>query len=509
MSSETIEIKNALLSVSDKTNLLPLAQALIDKNVTLYSTGGTAKYLISHGVQVQSVSDITQFPEMMGGRIKTLHPKILGGVLGRRGIDDADAKSHGIPWIDMVVCNLYPFKETISQANVTMDDAVENIDIGGPTMIRAAAKNFKDVLVLVSPNDYSDAIAAVQKEHLPMALRQKWSHKAFAHVSAYDAMIADYLNDEPFKQNINLTYTLQTQLRYGENPHQQASVYRDDKSALSILDAKQLQGKQLSFNNLIDAEAAINAVADFDAPASVVIKHANPCGMAVDNSIHQAFSKAFHCDKMSAFGGVIALNRAVDEALANDILKNFVEIVIAPEFSEAALKALSQKSALRCLALSFDSNKPPYRYKFINGGVLVQSVDDKKLTQQDLKVVTNNPLSDEVLEELLFAWQCVKHLKSNAIAVCKEQQTIGLGGGLVSRVDAVNLALAKAGTSAKGAYLASDAFFPFSDSIELAHRAGIKAIIQPGGSKKDDEVISACNQFGIDMVLTGFRCFNH
>lgn len=509
MNKDHLNIKRALISVSDKTHVVELANTLVAKGVEIISTGGTARHLSAHGIEVTLVETLTGFPEMMDGRIKTLHPMVLGGVLGRRDLDAEDAKTHGIEWTDLVVCNLYPFKETIEQKKSSLELALENIDIGGPTMIRAAAKNFPYLSVLVSSDDYNDFCHHFENRSLSFDYRKQMAQKAFAHVSAYDALVANYLNDTAYPEVLNLAYDKSMALRYGENPHQSAAVYRNNDKVMSILTAYQHHGKALSYNNLVDAQAALEAVGTLDKPSCVVVKHAMPCGLASDTAISDAFNRAYNADSKSAFGGVIALNRPCDKVLAEQIVKHFVEIVIATEFTADALVVFNAKKSLRLLSVDMCLPEAPYQLNALPGGLLLQQSDNILIDEDALQCVTGHTLTDGLLEELLFAWHSVKHVKSNAIVITKEHVTLGIGGGQVSRVDAVNLAINKAGQNATNAVLASDAFFPFRDSIDLASKAGISAIIQPGGSKKDEEVIAACKEYDIAMVFTGARCFKH
>ncbi len=512
MNTELVNIKRALLSVYDKTGIVEFAQTLIKHGVEIISTGGTAKLLAEANIAYTSVAQITGFPEIMDGRVKTLHPLIHGAILGKRDQHAQAAQQHGITWIDLVVCNLYPFAQTISQPDCNIDKALANIDIGGPTMIRAASKNFPWVGVIVDPQDY-DRITTELNEYqgITANLRKQLAAKAFAHTAQYDALIANYLADEPYPDTLTLTFTKRADLRYGENPHQKACVYQQPlASGSSILNAKQIQGKQLSFNNIFDAESALNCALEFTEPTCAVIKHANPCGVATNDTIDAAFDAALAADPKSAFGGIIALNRPCSETIAQVIIERFFEVVIAPGFSTQALTLLSQKKNLRVLDIGeITAPTQPLTGKIITHGLLLQSRDDHTITKDQLTCVTNTKPDDQQLAALLFAWQVAKHAKSNAIVIARQQQTAGIGAGQVSRVDAVDIALTKAEGKLANAVLASDAFFPFRDSIDKIAQSGIRAIIQPGGSIRDPEVIAACNEHGIAMVFTGIRSFNH
>ncbi len=504
MNRETVQVKRALLSVSDKTGIVKFAKHLHDLNIEILSTGGTSQLLREANIPVRDVSDLTGFPEMMDGRVKTLHPKVHGGILGLRDQHADIAKQYGIAWIDLVVVNLYPFSETISKPHVTLDEAIENIDIGGPAMIRSAAKNMGWVGVVVDPEDY-DRIARELSKGLSYELRAELVAKAFAYTAQYDHVIQNYLTAS---ESQVLHLEKHSDLRYGENPHQKASAYRFSNKHEGILSAKQYQGKPLSFNNISDADAAVNCVNAFSKPAAVIVKHANPCGAAVADTIEEAFQKAFNADALSAFGGIIALNQTCDKETAEQITKTFFEVVIAPDYTKEALAILSSKPNLRVLALPL-SHSASHEYKFIQGGFLMQESDHSILQMNDLKMVTKRKPSKTDLETMLFVWPVLKQLKSNAILIAKNNATVGIGVGQVSRVDAVDMAIKKAGDHIAGSILASDAFFPFRDSIDLIAGKGITAILQPGGSMRDDEVIAACDEHDIAMVFTGVRCFKH
>ncbi len=510
-------VKRALISVSDTTKLADFAQNLCDLGIDIIATGGTSRFLHAAGIPNQDVSEVTQFPEIMGGRVKTLHPKIHGAILGRRNQDAIAARQYNIEWIDLVVVNLYPFADVISKPNSSFDEAIENIDIGGPAMIRSAAKNMDWVTVVVDPNDYEKVMIELRNpQGINAITRKNLAAKAFQLTCRYDAMIHQFLSgrkDAPvdgLPPELDLAYQKKEDLRYGENPQQRAAAYFNGQTETGVLSAKQNQGKPLSFNNIVDADAAMACVREFDKPAAVIVKHANPCGVALGDTIETAFARAVAADKDSSFGGIIALNTICNEETAKKIATAFFEVVIAPEYAPMAYEIFVTKANLRVLELPKKGNESPYEYKFIEGGVLMQDKDLDKMDLEDLKIVlTKTKPSKKDLEELLFAWRVVKHIKSNAIVIAKDNQTIGLGIGQVSRVDAVDNAIRKAGDKISGAVLASDAFFPFRDSIDRIANSGIRAIIQPGGSMRDEEVIAACDEHGIAMVFTGKRCFKH
>lgn len=508
-------IKRALLSVSNKTGIVEFAQKLQSFDVEIISTGGTSKLLRDNGVPVVDVADITGFPEIMDGRVKTLHPKVHGGILGKRQAHADVAQAHGIEWIDLVVVNLYPFARVTQQDDCTFDTAIENIDIGGPTMIRAAAKNMSDVTVVVDPGDYEFVISQLQsKGELALSQRQILAQKAFAHTAQYDQLIQSYLAravlpQYEFADEQLLDLHKIADLRYGENPDQKACAYRLNGKSSPILDAPQHQGKVLSYNNIVDADAALNCVKQFQQTACVIVKHANPCGVATGNSTSKAFARAFAADSTSAFGGIIALNRPCDGEAATLMVEKFFEVVIAPEFSTEALSKFAARPNVRLLSVDFNSHSEQSHFQHVAGVLLAQTRQTTGIEQLPLNVVTQAVPSEQEMNNLRFAWQVVAHVKSNAIVVCKDEQTLGIGPGQVSRIDAVDIAIHKAGEAAVGASLASDAFFPFKDSIEQIAKSGITSIIQPGGSIRDEEVIAACNQHGIAMVFTGSRCFRH
>ena len=515
------KVTRALVSVSDKTGVLAFCRALNSLGIELLSTGGTAKLLADNQVAVTEVSDYTGFPEMMDGRVKTLHPKVHGGILGRRGIDDAVMADSGIKPIDMVVVNLYPFEQTIANPDCNLETAIENIDIGGPTMIRAAAKNHADVAIVVDPADYPAILAELQTEQsLSHATRFNLALKSFEHTARYDTAIANYLgkiNASGFPETLNLQYQRLQTMRYGENPHQQAAFYQEKNPPKgSIAAAKQLQGKALSYNNIADVDAALECVKAFpEQPACVIVKHANPCGVAVSKDLLAAYNLAYATDPTSAFGGIIAFNRELDEATAAEIVaRQFVEVIIAPLVSEGAKAALAKKQNVRVLESGFweQSNAPALDLKRVAGGLLVQDKDIGSITAADVKVVSQRAPTEQELADLLFAWKVAKFVKSNAIVYVKNGQTIGVGAGQMSRVYSAKIAGIKAedeGLVVPGSVMASDAFFPFRDGIDAAAAAGITAVIHPGGSMRDDEVIAAANEHNIAMVLTGMRHFRH
>jgi phosphoribosylaminoimidazolecarboxamide formyltransferase/IMP cyclohydrolase len=513
-----VKIKRALLSVSDKTGLVEFAKVLSSYGVEIISTGGTMKALRAAGIPVTYVSDVTGFPEIMDGRVKTLNPYIHGGILAIR--DNAEhvaaMKEHNIQGIDMVVVNLYPFRQTVAKPDVTLAEAVENIDIGGPAMIRAAAKNFNFVSVVVNPQRYNDVLAEI-KEHGEVTdrFRMALAQEAYNHTAEYDAYIAQYLGKElgegEFPETIHLVFEKIQGLRYGENPHQGAAFYREKySSGKGVANAKQLHGKELSFNNIVDVEAAYAIVSEFAKPAAAIIKHTNPCGTGIGSNLAEAYRKAYAADTVSAFGGIVALNREVDEATAEEIGKIFIEAVIAPSFSQAALDILTAKKNIRLLTCDLlELGVRQTEIKNISGGMLAQDRDVADVSREDMKVVTKRQPTEEEWQQLNLAWKVVKHVKSNAIVVAAGDQTIGVGAGQMNRVGSAAIALEQAGEKATGAVLSSDAFFPFRDSVDTAAKAGITAIIQPGGSVRDEESIEAADEHGIAMVFTGMRHFKH
>lgn len=516
-----LKIKRALISVSDKTGLEDLVKVLSKFNIEILSTGGTAKAVRALGIPVKDVSEFTGFPEMLDGRVKTLHPKIHGGLLALRENKEhmETVRKYDIGLIDMVVVNLYPFEKTVASEGVKLEEAIENIDIGGPSMLRSAAKNHKDVCVICDPSDYTKVIAEMEANNggISEGLLVELGVKVFQKTSSYDAAIYEYLNSrEPgFPSILNLSFKKLQDLRYGENPHQKAAFYKDESiDEPSISTAVQLHGKELSFNNIIDLNAALEIVKEFDEPAAAIIKHTNPCGSAVARTLKQAYIDALDSDRLSAFGSVVGFNRSVDMEAAKMILEeaDFVECIIAPSYESAALEALRSKKNLRLLEVKNFSKKaarPDADLKKVIGGILIQDRDLAHLKESDLKIVTKIKPTSEELKSLLFGWVIAKHVKSNAIVLCQGTKSVGVGAGQMSRVDSVMIAAKKAGVRAKGSTLASDAFFPKEDGIEQASQAGVKAIIQPGGSIRDKEVIRMADKLGITMVFTGVRHFKH
>ncbi|HEY7640988.1 MAG TPA: bifunctional phosphoribosylaminoimidazolecarboxamide formyltransferase/IMP cyclohydrolase [Steroidobacteraceae bacterium] len=515
-------IRRALLSVSNKDGLIEFAQALHRRGVALLSTGGTATLLERSGVPVIQVSSHTGFPEIMAGRVKTLHPKIHGGLLGRRDIDDEVMRAHGIEPIDLLVVNLYPFAATVAKAGCTYEDAIENIDIGGPAMVRAAAKNHDRVAVVVDPLDYSAVLAELERNQgaVSEATRKRLAAKAFAHTASYDSAVASYLarvneGAGDFPQSLALQFQKRLDLRYGENPHQTAAFYSvPDAQGASIGSAKQLQGRTLSYNNIADGDTAFECVRQFADPACVIVKHANPCGVALASDTLSAYDRAFKTDPTSAYGGIIAFNRALTATTARAIIeRQFVELIIAPEVDADALELCARRENVRVLVTDgLAPSSVRYEYRSVDGGLLMQTRDRGMVSKADLKVVTKRQPAPNELDDLLFAWQVCKYVKSNAIVYAKERMTIGVGAGQMSRVYSSRIAAMKAkdeGLTVAGAVMASDAFFPFRDGLDVAAEFGIQAVIQPGGSMRDNEVIAAADEHGIAMVLTGMRHFRH
>ncbi|MDZ8223189.1 bifunctional phosphoribosylaminoimidazolecarboxamide formyltransferase/IMP cyclohydrolase [Nostoc sp. ChiVER01] len=502
----------ALLSVSNKTGLIDLARSLVEEFAfDLISSGGTAQALKDAGLPVTKVADYTGSPEILGGRVKTLHPRIHGGILARRDVsqDITDLENNQIRPIDLVVVNLYPFEETIAKPGVTLLEAVEQIDIGGPAMLRASSKNFAHLAVLCDPAQYGEYLQELRQNNGEASLefRQKAALKGFSHTASYDRAIASYLAEA---QQYTLSGTQLQSLRYGENPHQPATWYQTGTTPTGWTAATKLQGKELSYNNLVDLEAARRIIAEFtDTPAATIIKHTNPCGTALGSNISEAYQKAFNADSTSAFGGIVALNRAIDAATASELTKTFLECVVAPSCDAEAQEILAKKSNVRVLTLADLSNGPKNTVKAIAGGFLVQASDDIIADTSQWQVVTERQPTDSELAELLFAWKVCKHVKSNAIVVTSDRTTVGVGAGQMNRVGSVKIALEQAGEKAKGAILASDGFFPFDDSVKTAAAAGITAIVQPGGSVRDKDSIIAANELGLVMVLTGIRHFLH
>jgi phosphoribosylaminoimidazolecarboxamide formyltransferase/IMP cyclohydrolase len=550
-------IKRALLSASDTTNIAKFAKQLVNLGIEIISTGGTSQALREAGVMHRQVDELTQLPAMLDGRVKTLHPVIHGGILGRRDVHAEEAEKHHIAWIDLVVVNFYPFSKAVTN-DMPWHEAVEYIDIGGPTMVRAAAKNFAWVGVVTDPEDYTQVIAELEDVGgLSAPFRQQLAEKAFALTSSYDAMIHRYFlgstlpsdaiipqrdaalpqrtaiipqrtaiipqrdaviprlvrgihlnNSHPFPDTLNLQLQKKSALRYGENPHQQACAYQFEQTHAGVFSAEQYQGKPLSYNNMLDAEAAWSCVQEFEQPACVIVKHANPCGVAMAETIDIAWQHALQADPVSAFGGVIALNQPCTNAIAEAVATIFMEVILAPAYTANALEILAKKPNLRVLVMP-QNKKTEWEYKFITGGVLMQERDNQIVTPDDLRIVTRLKPNASAMDAMMFAWKVVKHIKSNGILIANATATVGIGAGQVSRIDAVDIAVRKAGERARGAVLASDAFFPFRDGIDRLAGIGISAIIQPGGSVRDEEVIAACDELAIAMVFTGKRCFRH
>ncbi|AGQ89590.1 bifunctional phosphoribosylaminoimidazolecarboxamide formyltransferase/IMP cyclohydrolase [Vibrio parahaemolyticus] len=524
-------IRRALISVSDKTGIVEFAQALAERGVDILSTGGTARLLAEQGIAVTEVSDYTGFPEMMDGRVKTLHPKVHGGVLGRRGQDDDVMAKHGINPIDMVVVNLYPFAETVAKEDCTLADAVENIDIGGPTMVRSAAKNHKDVTIVVNASDYDRVIAEMDANDKSLTLETRFdlAIAAFEHTAAYDGMIANYFGtmvpsygenkegdeESKFPRTFNQQFEKKQDMRYGENSHQAAAFYVEaNPQEASVSTARQIQGKALSYNNIADTDAALECVKEFNEPACVIVKHANPCGVALGKDILEAYNRAYQTDPTSAFGGIIAFNQELDAETATAIVeRQFVEVIIAPSVSTEAIEVVAAKKNVRLLECGEWSTKTTgFDVKRVNGGLLVQDRDQGMVSLDDLKVVSKRQPTEEELKDALFCWKVAKYVKSNAIVYAKGDMTIGVGAGQMSRVYSAKIAGIKAtdeGLEVAGSVMASDAFFPFRDGIDAAAEAGIKCVIQPGGSMRDDEVIAAADEHGMAMIFTGMRHFRH
>lgn len=525
-------IKRALISVSDKTGIVEFARALAGFNIEILSTGGTAKLFRDENIPVIEVSDYTGFPEMLDGRVKTLHPKVHGGILGRRDLPEhvAAMKAADIPNIDMVVVNLYPFEATVAKPDCTLEDAIENIDIGGPAMVRSAAKNWNDVTVITDASQYTEVLSEMRSTNgaTSKATRFSLSVAAFNRISNYDGAISDYLSSfktdgsrNPFPGQTNGRFVKVQDLRYGENPHQQAAFYRDLYPAPgSLVTAQQLQGKELSYNNIADADAAWECVKSFDSTACVIVKHANPCGVALGKTALEAYSKAFKTDPTSAFGGIIAFNLTVDASAAEAVSKQFVEVLIAPDFTEEALSIFKAKANVRILKIAlpkggnsaWDKGRNSHDTKRVGSGLLIQTADNHEIKASDLRVVTQKQPTPAQIEDMLFAWRVAKYVKSNAIVFCGDGMTLGVGAGQMSRVDSTKIAAIKAqnaGLALQGCVVASDAFFPFRDGVDVLAEAGATCVIQPGGSMRDEEVIQAANEHGIAMVLTGVRHFRH
>lgn len=511
-------MKRALISVFDKTGIVDFAKSLNTMGWQIISTGGTYRKLKEEGIQVQDISELTKFPECFDGRVKTLHPHVEGGILAVR-----DNESHreqmadlNIEPIDMVVCNLYPFKQTVLKPGVSHEEVIENIDIGGPTMIRAAAKNYKFVTVITDPDDYRQVIGELQEKGDTSAeTKEMLAAKVFIHTSHYDALIAGYFSERlgiQFPKTLTLTYEKKQDLRYGENPHQAAAFYASVKGTEGTLTAAvQLHGKELSYNNIGDTDGALETLKEFDEPTIVAAKHANPCGVGSASSIAEAYRKAYEADPVSIFGGIVAANREIDGETAAEMAKIFLEVVVAPSFSPEALEILTKKKNIRLLQLDQISRKDgrAMKAKTVSGGLLIQDPDTALLPQEELKVVSKRQPTAKEIEDLLFAWKVVKHAKSNGIAIAKDKCTTGVGPGQVSRIWALENAIRQGGERIAGSVMASDAFFPFSDCVEAAHKAGITAIIQPGGSVRDQESVDAADKYGIAMIFTGMRHFKH
>lgn len=520
-------IKQALISVSDKTGVLDFARALSEMGVNILSTGGTAKLLAENGIKVTEVADYTGFPEMLDGRVKTLHPKVHGGILARRDFPEhvAALETHGIPTIDMVVVNLYPFQQTIARAECSLEDAIENIDIGGPAMLRSSAKNHKDVTVICDPADYSQVLSELNANKGEVTYETKFTlaKKVFAHTAQYDGAITNYftsLGDDKkhatrsaYPTTLNLHFDKVQEMRYGENPHQSAAFYRESNPQVGALaNYTQLQGKELSYNNIADADAAWECVKTFDESACVIIKHANPCGVAIGSTPFEAYSKALQTDPTSAFGGIIAFNREVDGNAAEAVAKQFVEVLIAPSFTEQAKKIFAAKQNVRLLEIPLGNAVNSHDFKRVGGGLLVQSPDAKNVALAELKIVSKKQPTPQQLQDLMFAWRVAKFVKSNAIVFCANGMTMGVGAGQMSRIDSARIASIKAqnaGLSLVGTAVASDAFFPFRDGLDVVVEAGATSVIHPGGSMRDQEVVDAADEHGIVMLLTGTRHFRH
>ena len=517
-------IKRAILSVSDKTGIVELAKRLDAKGVTLLSTGGTMKAIAEAGIPVTGVSDITGFPECLDGRVKTLHPMIHAGLLAIRDNEEhmAQIKELGVETIDMVIINLYPFRATIEKPGVTFEDAIENIDIGGPTMLRAAAKNAQDVVVIIDPADYDRVMDEFEATgDVSLKTKRYLQYKVFEHTAQYDAMIQQYLRTQledaeefEFPKNLTVTFEKVQDMRYGENPHQKAAFYRDLTDIAGTLPAaKQLHGKELSYNNINDTNGALELLREFDTTAVIAVKHGNPCGVGVADEVAEAYRLAYEADPVSVFGGIVVTNATVDAATAEQMSKIFLEIIVAPKFTDEALEILTKKKNLRLLELDTTIRAYPKAERIMRkvaGGLLVQEVDDKLLPDEgELKVVTEKAPTEQEMKDLMLAWKIVKHAKSNGIAIAKDNQSLGIGPGQVNRIWSTQMAIERSGEKVKGAALASDAFFPFDDCVKACAEAGITCIIQPGGSVRDQDSIDACNKFGIAMVFTGMRHFKH
>lgn len=512
-----MKVKRALVSVSDKTGIVDFVKQLVELGFEVISTGGTKQKIEEAGLPVTNISDVTHFPEILNGRVKTLHPNVHGGLLAIRSNEEhvKQLEEHGIQPIDLVVVNLYPFQATIAKEGTTFADAIENIDIGGPAMLRAAAKNHQDVTVIVDPADYEQVIKELKENgETTLETRRKLAAKVFRHTAAYDAVIANYLTKEvgeKFPESFTMTYTKKQDLRYGENPHQKAAFYEvPNRKGTTLAAAKQLHGKELSYNNIQDANAALQIVKEFSEPAVVAVKHMNPCGVGCGDTLLSAYKKAYEADPVSIFGGIIAANREIDAETAAEMKKIFLEIIIAPSFSKEALEILTEKKNLRLLTVDMnDVQKDELQVTSVSGGLLVQDVDRYTLDDATITIPTKREPTKEEWEALKLAWKVVKHVKSNAIVLAKHNRTVGIGAGQMNRVGAAKIAIEQAGEEAKGSVMGSDAFFPMSDTVEAAGKAGVTAIIQPGGSIRDQESIDKADEYGIAMVFTGVRHFKH
>ncbi len=511
-------MRRALISVSDKNGVVEFAQELVNLNYEIISTGGTKKVLDEANIKTISIEDVTGFPEILDGRVKTLHPFVHGGLLARRDVKEHmdTLKEHNIHTIDLVCVNLYPFKKTVEKG-CDLAEAIENIDIGGPSMLRSAAKNYQSVTVICDNSDFAHVIEEIKEfGDTTLKTREKLAAKVFRTTANYDTMISSYLsklNDEEFNETLSLTYELKQSLRYGENPHQQAALYKGPYTSYSIVHARQIQGKELSYNNIQDANACLNLLKEFSEPTAIGLKHMNPCGVASANTILEAWDKCYNADSVSIYGGIVAFNREVDDSLAKDIMKKkvFLEIIMAPSYTEEALERLSKKTNCRIMEVDMTSEfKDKHMALTVNGGLLYQNLDNSLYKDEDLKVVTEKQPTEKEMEDLVFAMKCVKHVKSNAILVAKDKTTAGIGAGQMNRVGSARIALEWAKEhNVNSLVLASDAFFPFDDTVELASKYGVTAIIQPGGSIRDEDSIKKCNELGISMVFTGERHFKH
>lgn len=512
-----MKVKRALVSVSDKTGIIDFVKQLVELGIEVISTGGTKQKIEEAGLPVTNISEVTNFPEILNGRVKTLHPNVHGGLLAIRSNEEhvKQLEEHGIQPIDLVVVNLYPFQAAIAKEDATFADAIENIDIGGPAMLRASAKNHQDVTVIVDPNDYEQVINELKENgETTLETRRRLAAKVFRHTAAYDAVIANYLTKEAgeaFPESFTMTYTKKQDLRYGENPHQKAAFYEaPNRKGTTLAAAKQLHGKELSYNNIQDANAALQIVKEFSEPAVVAVKHMNPCGVGCGDTVLSAYKKAYEADPVSIFGGIIAANREIDAETAEEMKKIFLEIIIAPSFSQEALDILTEKKNLRLLTVDMnDTEKDELQVTSVSGGLLVQDVDRYTLDDANITIPTKRKPTEEEWEALKLAWKVVKHVKSNAIVLAKNNRTIGIGAGQMNRVGAAKIAIEQAGEEAKGSVMGSDAFFPMNDTVEAAGKAGVTAIIQPGGSIRDQESIDKADEYGIAMVFTGVRHFKH